>query len=680
MTLPTLPAHRLAERPQECQWLIDQLWGDEAVGIVGGEPKVCKSFLALAMAVSVAGGVPCLGRFAPAQTGRVLLFAAEDSLHVVRQRLAGIAAAAGRALADLDIHVITAPTVRLDVEPDRDALAATIAALKPKLLVLDPFVRLHRIDENIAGEVAPLLAYLRELQRRHHLAVVLVHHARKGGAKMRAGQALRGSSEFHAWGYVELHITPVMWSGSLCRALDQFRVISRPSERAAPHNVGARRRGRHDAARHGGSMLSTIVRTEAGRRRHLATPLGPYLDGFLSERLQQGFAVPSIAANLKWVTSFGEFLAERHTAVADLHEADLEAFAEHYRGHSRRCGPRRGVPQGSTSLMEALRGSLRPLLAYLRATGVTSPAVSDAEVTPYDGALAEYLAFLRVHRGFAELTIEQHGRWGAAFFIELNRRRPLVALSELGVGDVEAVVVKMAATLGRRSRQIMTTNVESLVRYLRGTGQVPRACVPFLPRTKTYALSALPSVIAWSDVERAITEIDRSDALGRRDHAMVLLVATYGLRAAEVVDLRLDDIDWRRGVLRVRQSKTRRTLDLPLVPAVRDALVTYLRDGRGVTHDRHVFLKVHAPHGCISRAILYTVVRKTLVKAGIKASHFGPHALRHARASSCIRSGHSLKTIGDLLGHRVPEATLIYCKVAVEDLRTVALELPEVSS
>lgn len=206
MTLPTLPAHRLAERPQECQWLIDQLWGDEAVGIVGGEPKCCKSFLALALAVSVAGGVPCLRRFAPMQTGRVLLFAAEDALHVVRQRLAGIAVAAGRALADLDIHVITAPTVRLDVEPDRDALAATIAALKPKLLVLDPFVRLHRIDENISGEVAPLLAYLRELQRRHHLAVVLVHHARKGGAKMRAGQALRGSSEFHAWGDSNLYL------------------------------------------------------------------------------------------------------------------------------------------------------------------------------------------------------------------------------------------------------------------------------------------------------------------------------------------------------------------------------------------------------------------------------------------------------------------------------------------
>ncbi len=206
MTLPTVLAHRLAEQPHARRWLIDELWADEAVGIVGGEPKCCKSFLALDMAVAVAGGVPCLRHFAPAQTGRVLLFAAEDALHVVRQRLAGIARAAGVVLADLDIHVITAPSVRLDVELDRDALTATVSELRPKLLVLDPFVRLHRIDENLSGEVAPLLAYLRDLQRRFHVAVVLVHHARKGGAKMRAGQALRGSSEFHAWGDSNLYL------------------------------------------------------------------------------------------------------------------------------------------------------------------------------------------------------------------------------------------------------------------------------------------------------------------------------------------------------------------------------------------------------------------------------------------------------------------------------------------
>lgn len=206
MTLPTVRAHRLAEQPQARRWLINELWADEAVGIVGGEPKCCKSFLALDMAVAVAGGVPCLRRFTPVQTGRVLLFAAEDALHVVRQRLTGIARAAGRVLDDLDIHVITAPSVRLDVDIDREALTATVAELRPKLLVLDPFVRLHRIDENLSGEVAPLLAYLRELQRRFHVAVVLVHHARKGGSKMRAGQALRGSSEFHAWGDSNLYL------------------------------------------------------------------------------------------------------------------------------------------------------------------------------------------------------------------------------------------------------------------------------------------------------------------------------------------------------------------------------------------------------------------------------------------------------------------------------------------
>ena len=205
-SLPVTRAAELAEVPTERRWLVEHLWGDEAVGIVGGEPKCCKSFLALDLAVAVASGAPCLRRFAVACTGRVLLFAAEDALHIVRQRLAGIARAAGRDLADLDIQVITAPSVRLDVERDRDALTETVAKLRPRLLVLDPFVRLHRIDENISGEVAPLLAYLRELQRRYHVAVVLVHHARKGGAKMRAGQALRGSSEFHAWGDSNLYL------------------------------------------------------------------------------------------------------------------------------------------------------------------------------------------------------------------------------------------------------------------------------------------------------------------------------------------------------------------------------------------------------------------------------------------------------------------------------------------
>jgi hypothetical protein len=204
--LPVEPAYRLADRAEEHSWLVTGLWSEEAVGIIGGEPKCCKSFLALDLAVAVAAGTPCLRRFAVPRAGRVLLYAAEDAHHIVRRRLEGICAAAGLHLADLDVQVITAPTLRLDLEADRRSLEETIAALQPRLLVLDPFVRLHRIDENASGDVAPLLAYLRELQRRYAIAVIVVHHAKKGAGRVRAGQALRGSSEFHAWGDSNLYI------------------------------------------------------------------------------------------------------------------------------------------------------------------------------------------------------------------------------------------------------------------------------------------------------------------------------------------------------------------------------------------------------------------------------------------------------------------------------------------
>ena len=204
--LPVSPAWRLAERDPELRWLVSQLWSRDAVGIVGGEPKCCKSFLALDIAVAVAAGLPCLRRFAVPHPGRVLLYAAEDAHPIVRRRLEGIATAAGVSLRDLDIQVITAPTLRLDLAADRVSLQEAVARLQPRLLILDPFVRLHRIDENASGEVAPLLAYLRELQRRYALGVLVVHHAKKGAGNVRAGQALRGSSEFHAWGDSNLYL------------------------------------------------------------------------------------------------------------------------------------------------------------------------------------------------------------------------------------------------------------------------------------------------------------------------------------------------------------------------------------------------------------------------------------------------------------------------------------------
>jgi len=188
-TLPCELAHRLALEPEKSRWLVEGFWSERAVGIVGGEPKCCKSFLALDLAVSVASGTPFLRRFPVHGKGRVLLFAAEDSPCVVRARLEGIALAAGVDFTALEVFVITVPSLRLDLQDDRERLRATVESLRPRLLVLDPFVRLHRIDENVAAEVAPLLENLRGLERCFAVAIALVHHAKKGAAGARGGQA-----------------------------------------------------------------------------------------------------------------------------------------------------------------------------------------------------------------------------------------------------------------------------------------------------------------------------------------------------------------------------------------------------------------------------------------------------------------------------------------------------------
>jgi hypothetical protein len=189
--LAVTPAHALPLQQDAQVWLIEKLWTQQAVGIIGGEPKCCKSFF---------------NTFPVHQTGRVLLYAAEDALHVVHQRLLGICAPLRLDLKSLDIQVITEPALRLDIQNDPRRLHLTMQALKPILLILDPFVRLHAGDENSAAHIAPILQTLRQLQRAHHAAVMLVHHSKKTSTPVRPGQSLRGSSEFHAWGDANLFI------------------------------------------------------------------------------------------------------------------------------------------------------------------------------------------------------------------------------------------------------------------------------------------------------------------------------------------------------------------------------------------------------------------------------------------------------------------------------------------
>lgn len=205
-----LPVVRVGEIPSEDhtpRWLVEQLWGASSVGVIGGAPKCSKTWLGLDLALSVATGTACLGKYAVPQPGPVLVYLAEDALPVVRERVEGMARHRGLHLDRVEIHVITAPTLRLDRELYRQRLFETTKQLRPRLLLLDPLVRLHGIDENHAGEVAGLLAYFRSLQRQFDLSVVLVHHTRKNGARgVAAGEGLRGSSDIHAFGDSNLYL------------------------------------------------------------------------------------------------------------------------------------------------------------------------------------------------------------------------------------------------------------------------------------------------------------------------------------------------------------------------------------------------------------------------------------------------------------------------------------------
>jgi len=198
-TLPVVRAADLDEPDAARRWLIEPVWARAGVGIIGGAPKSYKSWLALDVAVSVASGTPCLDTFPVTEPGGALVYMAEDAQPVVKARLAGLCRHRGLDLAALPIGVITAPSVRLDLPADQRRLAETVRREAPRVLLLDPFVRLHRINENQAGEVAAILGYLRELQRAHDLAVVVVHHARKNGGSTTGGQSLRGSGDFFAW-------------------------------------------------------------------------------------------------------------------------------------------------------------------------------------------------------------------------------------------------------------------------------------------------------------------------------------------------------------------------------------------------------------------------------------------------------------------------------------------------
>jgi len=302
--LHVLRAAQIREQPaDESSWLVEPLWGAGAVGIIGGAPKSCKTWLALELAVAVASGQPCLGRFAVPRAGPALVFAAEDAPHQVKSRLQSLARARNADFAALDVRLIVENSLRLDRAQDLQRLRLTLARHRPRLLVLDPYVRLQTAEENDARQVSAILSALRDLSRTFQVAVALVHHARKNAAQL-PGQALRGSGDFWAWGDSNLYLarkhdgllltvehraapSPAPLSLHLVSSapgqdlvrLEVQQTIS-PEE---PHSVPARNRNEQAALPQ--RILSHLAQTGPSRHRDLRTALS-VRDKRLSETLR----------------------------------------------------------------------------------------------------------------------------------------------------------------------------------------------------------------------------------------------------------------------------------------------------------------------------------------------------------------------------------------------------------
>ena len=356
--LPVVRAADITGEGARPRWLVASLWARAGVGILGGAPKCCKSWLALEIALAVASGAPCLGAFQSGDVGPVLLYMAEDAAPVVKTRLEGICRHRGLDLAVLPIHLITAPALRLDRAHDQTRLRDAVATYAPRLLVLDPFVRLHRIDENDAGQVSALLGYLRELQRAHDVAVLVVHHARKNGVAGQPGQSLRGSGDFFAWADSLL---------LLRRRRAELLLTVEHRGAPAPEPIGLALAGGDEDVH-----LDVVATSEHGDNPRAA----PHRDGS-DDALDH--AVIEALTNAGTSLTRTDLRARHHVRNERLGEA-LTRLSE--TGAALRLGDRWAVPDSHLPGCDAERERERPVLDDEGRRATTPPAAAPPTVTP----------------------------------------------------------------------------------------------------------------------------------------------------------------------------------------------------------------------------------------------------------------------------------------------------------
>jgi site-specific recombinase XerD len=358
-------------------------------------------------------------------------------------------------------------------------------------------------------------------------------------------------------------------------------------------------------------------------------------------------------------------------------ESVTSTDVEHYLDRQKHQRDRRTL---SSFMRKEARAAIKMLLRLVH-NGTwplkSAPEPATADELAVQEVVNDYNLWMRDVRGLSEGTRE-HRRLEVHLLLRWLRDHGK-NIATLCLADLDAYIASRVSGMRRCSKVMMLAKLRSVLRYLHHSGRIPADLAGAIEAPPVYTLEHIPSTIRPEEIDRilATTREDQSP-LGRRDWAILSLLTTYGLRCGEVIGLRLTDIDWRNERLRIRHTKTGAYSDLPLLRDPADALLDYLKYARPETALREVFLRARAPYRALTHASLRHVMARRLQAAGVSLpGKHGPHVFRHSRAASLLNGGTSIKMIGDILGHRSSKSTAIYLKLANDDLRAIALDLPQ---
>ena len=390
-------------------------------------------------------------------------------------------------------------------------------------------------------------------------------------------------------------------------------------------------------------------------------PLAGDLDGFATWLAAEGYACPSAKGKLRLVRNLSFWLEQEGRGVEALDEQRFEAFLL-TRGP--RSNPRDAAATG------------RQLLRYLRGKGRIPVASPDPGVDcPLGRIEGAYAHFLVDERGLSSATVVNYLPIVHAFLSERFATQEVV-LERLSAQDANRFILRHSQHLSRSRTKLLATALRSFLRHLYQRGDIAVDLAGAVLPVMNWRLSGLPKSLTPEQVGSILASCDRSTVIGRRDHAILLLLARLGLRAGEAAAMTLDDLDWDNGLVTV-SGKGQRREPLPLPQEAGEALVAYLRDGRPRCCTRRLFIRIRAPHrGFANGTAICNVVWRALARAGIDPPFKGSHLLRHSLATGMLRNGASLEDIGQILRHRHPETTQIYAKLDFEALRTLAPAWP----